>query len=75
MWNRNSLWRTWIKARQKQAEPQHCDQCSSLIGEKLYLVCTTRFLFWTQETSRLCPQCYEQYIAQLRQTGVIPPHA
>jgi hypothetical protein len=69
----NRFVRARAEARRREIGPQHCDRCGQLLGEKMYLLVKTRWLFWTQSQTRLCPQCQAQHMEQLRQAGVLPP--
>lgn len=73
--SRSRFMRAWAEARSKKIGPQHCDRCGQALGARIYLLVKTRFLFWTGDTTTLCQPCGEQHMAQLRQTGVLPPRA
>ena len=70
--SKNPLWRAFARGGQEAGRTQNCNQCGGVVGERVYLLVSTRFLFWAKETTRLCPGCYEQHLEKLRQDGVLP---
>lgn len=60
------------EAQRQKIGPQPCDRCGQLLGERMYLLNKTRWLFWTEESTKLCPSCFEQEIERLKQAGMLP---
>jgi hypothetical protein len=73
--SRTPLVRAYVRRMSKNWGPHYCDRCSQLLGDRSYLIVKTRFFFWTEQVTSLCPQCHEREMTRLQQSGALPPQA